>query len=73
MSGVDPEFLIGWGTDPPRGHPTYNFAKFSKKEKLHEIENIWGRDGLEGGGGTRTASLRPANECVSAHLVFSKF
>ena len=50
MSGVDPEFLIGGGTDPPRGHQTYNFAKFSKKN-LHEIEKILGHGGLGGGGG----------------------
>ena len=33
----------------PRGAPTYDFAKFSRK--LHDIERIWGAGG--GGGAPR--------------------
>ena len=36
---ADPGFPRGEGANPPRGAPTYDFAKFS--QKLHEIERIW--------------------------------
>ena len=32
---------------PSMGAPTYDYAKFSKKRKLHEIENFWDCKGGE--------------------------
>ena len=42
-TGADPGFLVGGGTDPLWGLPTYDFVEFS--QKLHEIEKILGCGG----------------------------
>ena len=36
---ADPGFPRGGGTNPPKGAPSYDFAKFS--QKVHKIERIW--------------------------------
>ena len=63
---ADPGFSQG-GRQLPRGVPTYDFAKFSRK--LHEIERIW----VPGGGGAH-APCAPLNPPLFGikHLILPK-
>ena len=60
------------GASTPRGVPTYNFAKFSRK--LREIERIWtpGCAGVGGGGGGG-ASLPPPLLDLPMHYWLGQF
>ena len=65
VSGADPGFPVGGGTDPLGGAPTYDFVKFS--EKLHEIEKILGHRGVHAGG-IPPKSATVFMQCTSSSL-----
>ena len=48
LTGKDPGFLIGGGTNPPGRVPTYKFARFS--QKMHEMKKILVCRGVHAGG-----------------------